>query len=405
MIQTAARFFQTDLSYLFKGGSWIIASKLVASFASFLLVLAFGNLVSQTTYGTYQYVLSIVGILSVTTLPGMTNALTQATAQGREGVFYEMTALRIRWGLIGGALSLLMGTYYFFQGSKELVTPFLLAAMFIPFMDSLTLWSGTLAGRRDFKHSALCTAVFQLLRLLTILPVLFVTDDIAIIIGVYLTSTTFLRALLTLFLHRFRKPNAEYSGSYIPYGKHLSLMTLLGSISTVADKIILWHFLGPVALATYAFARTPIIQVQSCFKFIEALAFPRFAATEGHVLKRTLPTKLFRSLVVIVPTMILYVILAPWLYSIALPQYTDSVIYSQVLALILLFLPQKLMVATLMAHSQKKALYTLTTITPLAKIFLQLGLIPVFGLWGAIIGTIIPYLIGFIILSYFFRRI
>jgi O-antigen/teichoic acid export membrane protein len=120
MLQKVAKFFYTDIGYILRGGSWLGASRVVSSLAALLLLLAFGNLLSKGAYGIYQYVLSIAATLSVTTLPGMTTALTQAVAKGQEGVFYEMTRIRIAWGLVGGSLCLILGAYYFLQENAEL---------------------------------------------------------------------------------------------------------------------------------------------------------------------------------------------------------------------------------------------------------------------------------------------
>ncbi len=399
------QFFQTDITYIVRGGSWIGVSKLVSAFASFLLLLAFGNLVSKTTYGVYQYVLSVAGILSVTTLPGMTTALNQAVAQGKEGVMMPMFYTRVRWGILGGLISLGVGIYYFLQGNTDLTLAFGVAALFLPFMDSLTLWSPLLVGRKDFKYSSLYSSLFHILRVASIVAVLFITQHLVIIIVSYFFFTTLWRLVLTIVVFFIHKPNKELSYSYISYGKHLSLMGVLGAIATQADKILLWHFLGPIALATYSFALTPINQLQSWFKTLESLAFPKFASIDSEVLKKTLPKKLVRLLVFILPIIVLYVLLAPWLYSIFLPQYMESVIYSQVFAVILLFLPQKLLASSLVAKSQKKSLYIITTINPLSKILLLLILVPLFGVWGAIAGTMLPYCINFFTLTYFFRKI
>lgn len=405
MLQAVANFFQTDLSYILKGGSWLGVGRVVSFVASSLLLLAFGNLVPKATYGTYQYVLSIAAILTVATLPGMNTALTQAVAHGNEGVFYEMTRVRIRWGLIGGLLSLIVGTYYFVIGDAQLTLAFLIVASFIPFMDSLTLWSAVFFGRKDFKHSSIFSTLFGLLQVSSILLALSLTTDVTIIIAVYFISTTVIRMSLTLIFHFFYTPNSEVSENYISYGKHLSLMAVLGAISSEADKVLLWHFLGPSALATYTFALGPVVYVQSCFRSLESLAFPKLASTHARILRKTLPTKLIRLFIVIVPCVVVYVMLAPTLYGIFFPQYIGSATFSQALSLLLLFLPQKLLGATLRAKSQKKALYIVATVNPLVRIVLLVFLVPAYGIWGAVFAVIIPAFLNLLAMSHFFRRI
>lgn len=404
-LQQGSLFFKTDLSYVAKGGAWIMASKVVSSAASFALLLTFGNLLSKTTYGVYQYVLSIVGIFSITALPGMTTALNQAVAQGKEGVIKPMTYARMRWGVIGSILSISTGSYYFIQDNITLTLSFFFAALFLPLMESLTLWSPLLTGRKEFKYSSIYTSLFQIFRVSGIILTILTTKNIVFILISYFFITTLGRALFTLIIFVIHKPNTEISATYISYGKHLSLMNIIGSVATQADKIILWHFLGPVALATYSFALTPVNQLQSWFKSIETLAFPKFASSTREQIRKTLPKKLLKMMVVLLPLTMLYIVLAPLLYKIFLPQYIDSVIYSQVLALILLFLPQKLLASSLVAQSQKKSLYILKTINPLAKIMLFLIFIPSWGIWGLVIAILLSYLFQFFSQRYFFKKI
>jgi O-antigen/teichoic acid export membrane protein len=136
---------------------------------------------------------------------------------------------------------------------------FFIAGLFIPFMSPLNLWSAALEGRKDFKHRSIYSASAEILRVSSLIAILCLTANIAIIIAVYFMSQTLLHACLTFVFCRLHRPNDKASHGSISYGKHMSLMTVLGSISTQADKIILWHFLGPVALATYTIALTRLL--------------------------------------------------------------------------------------------------------------------------------------------------
>ncbi len=398
-------FFKTDISYIVKGGFWLSIGKGVSSVSSLLLVLTFGNILSKTDYGTYQYILSIAGILSVTTLPGMTTALKQSVAQGKEGVMSEMIQTSIRWGLIGSVSALSLGGYYFFQGNTLLAAGFFMTGIFLPLSDSIAIAPSIFIGRKEFKISSLYGSLFKILQTIAVIISIYITHNIGWILFTYFTSALVTRTLLLIIIFTFHTPNKETNPSALSYGKHLSLMNILGALSTQADKIIMWHFLGPIALATYSFALSPIVQIQSWFKSVETLAFPKFASAQPEVLKKTLPNKLLKLFILIVPIVIFYILLAPWLYSKFLPQYSSSVIYSQTLALILLFLPQKLLSSSITAQAQKKSLYILTTATPLSRIVTLIICIPLFGIWGAVAATMFPYMLGLGMSTYFFFKI
>ena len=101
-LRRSEHWTHTDMVYIAKGGAWLTAARIVASISSFLMVIAFANLLTKEAYGLYQYVLSIVGILSISTLGGINTALTQAMARGYEGSIIPALKTRIHWGVIGG---------------------------------------------------------------------------------------------------------------------------------------------------------------------------------------------------------------------------------------------------------------------------------------------------------------
>jgi len=395
----------TDLHYIAEGGTWLTLGKIFSTIASLLLIIAFGNLVSKTTYGFYQYILSIAGILSITTLPGMTTSLKRAVATGKEGDVLNVIHSRIKWGLIGSFLSLATGAYYLIQGNSQLSISLLILSLFLPLAESVSIVNPFFIGRKNFKHFSAYSTTTKIIHTSVVIVTLYLTQNIIFILLSYFASLTLVRLATTAIIFSRHKLNSEKGDSTLSYGKHLSLMKVLGAVSIQADKIILWHLLGPVSLATYSFALAPVTQLQTWFKSLETLAFPKFASAEKTILKRTLPKKLRKLLFLIIPITLLYILSAPLIYKHLLPQYTDSVLYSQIFALVLLFLPQKLLASSLEAQGQKKALYTINTINPILKIVLLLALIPLFGIWGALAGILFPYISGFILLNYFFKKI
>jgi len=315
-----------------------------------------------------------------------------------------MIYARIRWGLIGGFISLGFAGYYFLQDNIVLTLGFLIAGIFLPFMDSISIFGSIFSGRKEFRLNSIYGSSLLILRTMGMIAVIFLTQHIGWIILAYFLLNTLSRLALLVILFVFYPPNTEKDPSSISYGKHLSLMNILGAFAVQADKIIMWHLLGPVALATYSFALSPIAQIQSWFKSIETLAFPKLASSDSEVLKKTLPRKIIRLFFFVVPVVVLYITLAPWLYKIFLPQYINSVLYSQALALILLFLPQKLLASAITAKADKKALYIITTATPIVRIAGISIFVFFFGIWGVVIGTLLPYAVNTFMLTYFFLR-
>ena len=153
------KYTQTDMVYLAEGGFWLTLGQMVSTAASFLLAIAFANLLDPITYGNYRYVLSLIGMLSVLTLTGMGIAITQATARGLEGSFYTGFKTKLKWGLLASLASIGLAGYYWLQGNNLLPIPLLISATFLPLMQASQVYKDLLIGKKLFdiqtKYSTL----------------------------------------------------------------------------------------------------------------------------------------------------------------------------------------------------------------------------------------------------------
>ena len=82
--------------YLFKNGSWLAKEQIISSICSFLLAIAFANLLPKETCSSYGYILSIAGLLAIPTLSGINTATTQAVARKYEESFIKELKTKIR---------------------------------------------------------------------------------------------------------------------------------------------------------------------------------------------------------------------------------------------------------------------------------------------------------------------
>lgn len=405
LLRYSENYTQTDMVYFASGGFWLALGQVISTIASFLLLIAFANFVPKEVYGSYQYILATAGILAIATLTSMKTAVARASARGFEGTFLKALKERMKWGLLGAVGSLLVALYYFLEGNPTLTISFLIVGIFLPFMDPLAVFNSHLQGKKLFKVATVYGIVFHSIRAALIILVLYVTNNILLILATYFISTTILRFFLFQYTkNRYTSNNTVEPGALI-YGKHLSLMDVLGQTAIQIDKILIWHFLGPAPLAIYSFSLSPVVRLQSLVRLLEPLALPKFATTQVEVIKKTLPKKLFRFLLLLIPITIVYILVAPWIYKIFFPNYLDSVIFSQVFAIVILFAPQKLIGTALTIHANKKSLYIIYTLGPVSKIITLIVLLPLYGIWGGIAGMIAPYIINFLTSTYFFKKL
>lgn len=399
------KYTKTDMVYLAKGGFWLNLNQGITSLVGLALTIAFANLLLPDTYGTFKFVISFVAILSIPTLTGINSALVRAVAQGNEGTFYPALKVKLKWGLLGAIGGLMLAGYYFYNDNTTLGFSFLIMAGFIPFFNTIDLWISYLNGKKNFKASAEYQSALKILSVVTMIITIIFTQNLFLILFIHFTSNSLFRSFfLWLTLKKF-PPNKNHDPKSIGYGKHLSLMGILGTVASQIDKILIFHFLGPVQVAVYAFALKPVEKLRGPLNTLGNLALPKLSQRKVTELKKSIPGKMIKLFLLLLPAVVCYIFLAPYFFQFFLPQYTEAIIYSQIFALTLVFFPKFLLGQTLLAHANKKELYIIRTLTPIFKITLFLILLPIYGIWGAIITLLVAQIFNLLILVFFFQRI
>jgi len=384
------------------GGFWLTLAKGVGMSSSLLLAAAMANLIPLEVFGNYKFVLSGAGIIGAFTLTGMGSAIIQAVARGYEGALSSGTREYLKWSLGMVGISLAIALYYFVNGNNTLAISFLLVAAINPLLIGFSFFSQFISGKKDFKTQSIYDSAADLIPALILIGSLFLTQNPILIILVYFASGISINLLLHYATMRKYRPNTNVDPETIPYAKHLSLMGMIGKVAENIDKVLVFHYLGAAQLAIYAFAQTPIGQLKLLNDIPAKLALPKLSGQSFTVLQSSLPRKIFLLVGIMLVIVAAYIIMAPFLFKLLFPKYLSSVIYTQILALSLIFAPGSMFSEALTAHMKKKELYVSQAILPLTKIGLFLLLLPLFGIWGAIGATILSQALMFVLSAYLF---
>lgn len=386
VLRQSEKYTKTDMVYLTSGGFWLFLKMLAMMAIAFALSIAFANLLPPAVYGSYKYVFSLYGFLAIATLSGMGTAITRAVARGFDGTPLAALYEKMRWGVFGTIGSAGIATYYFVNGNIELGGAFAVVAIFLPLTDPLALYNAILNGKKKFNISAFYEVAIQAFSALSIALALFLTDNLLYIIGAYFLSYTLARGIAFLAVHRAYATNKEKDPEALSYGKKLSVLEIPGIIAETVETMLMWQFIGPVAIAVYAFAKGIPVQLSSAFQRIITLAFPKFAERDFEEVRGGLKHKMLLMLLIMGMVVSAYALIAPYLFAVFFPQYEESVIYSQLFALTLLFFPQKFIAVMFEAHAKTKALAKVNIITPIARIVSGLLFIPTLGLPGVLLA-------------------
>lgn len=388
-LRWSERYTKTDMVYLARGGFWLTLGQIVAALSSFLLAVAFAHFLPKESYGTYKYILAIGGTLSLFTLPGMSTAVTQAVARGFDDVIKPALRARLKWGSLGGVVSLSVGGYYYIQGNYLLSASLLIIGLFLPLMETLGLYDALLQGKQKFATSTKYFIISHISFVTLSLLALPFTKNIIVFIFIYFFSWTAFRFIfLKKSLAGISKKN-DAVGSFIKYGNHLSFMGIIGIIANYADRILLFHYVGAQEAAIYSIAIALPEQMKGMFKNISSLALPKFSQASTTSQDSFLWRKIIQLIFLLIFITILYIIIAPFLFNFFFPKYLESIIYSQIFSLSLVTTSLIIPVSYLQATESKKELYIFNILSPIVQLVLLFIGAYSYGILGVILARVV----------------
>ena len=182
-------------------------------------------------------------------------------------------------------------------------------------------------------------------------------------------------------------------------------MDAVNTISENLDKFLLWHFLGPVQVATYTLAVAPVKQFSALVGKLRDLMFPKIAEKNISYLKNNIYGKMMKLFILVIFITGTYIFLAPYLFSVVFPKYPESILYSQLFAITFVFYPQIFLTTTFSAHAKIKERYKISLVTSIGRIILLLIFVPLFGIMVVIISYITIKAISFMVSLFLFRRL
>jgi O-antigen/teichoic acid export membrane protein len=402
IIDKSEKFFKTDIKYLLKGGFWKITSEIVVLLISLATMIAFSSLLPKKTYGTYQYIQSVIGILTIFTLPGIQTSLIKAIAKKKEGSLKKCIKEKTKWSLLGVLICLLISGWYFLKQNSVLGKAFLIASFLFPITKITDIGFSFWQGKKNFKKYSQYFMLTSILEALSFIPVLFLTDNIILIILSYFLSRSFFKIFIVKKAINEAKNNA-IENNVVSFGKHLTLINAINQITNQLDQIIIWHFLGPVQVAIYSFAKMTMQKIRTAIH-PGILLLPKLSEKNIKKIKKELITKFFKSFLFFIPFTLIFITILPFAFQIIFPQYTDSVPYTQILSLSFLLIPFSLIKYSLTADNRTKDLYLINVLGNSLKIILFFLLIPSLGIWGIVISILSAQLLDALFSFYLFQK-
>lgn len=373
-------------SYL-KNGIWIIFGNLTSQLSRLAFLMAMVRYFDKDFVGEFQIVITIIGLFSIFSLPGMGEAVSQSQARGYKGT-YRLTN---KWSFFCSILgSLILLTYAHISDLTIYVRSALIAgSLLFPFSNGLAGWQGVELGNSDFRRISTNQSIVNFLGYL--LAIIYIVNGqeelfwliLLIKLPISLSNVYNSRRCLQLIPDFARPENHS-----IVYGLKVSAWSALNNIGNHIDKLLLAIFLNPAALASLVLAeRFPEI-IKKYIQSLRALLLPSLAKQSTY--SPTLHRKLFIiSLILSISILVFIVCILPWLFPLIFTTaYKDSILYSQLLCgTLILGQFAQTQVVFINSRFDSKTKRDITVGSNAIKILSSVLLIPQYGIMGAIIST------------------
>lgn len=385
--------FKLNPKFLIENSFWINLEWGISRLIKILFNIFIVRYVSVKMYGDYNYVLSLLGLLALLSLSGFQSAVLREIARKNLKVFIKWVELGVKFSYIGSATFLILAFLKYFS-QPFLSVSLLLCAVFFPPLYKYLKWDTLLFGLMRFKKRALYTFFKNMATYLPLaIVVLFFRDNIVAIIFAYLALN-----LMTDFLIYHRSTHevkfSGYSNEWVKSGANLSISSGLAVVYSYADKIILFHLMGSEPLAIYAVAT----YISENLKIVTSnnirMYFPKIWSKEDQrVLDKLSKVKLLLflyPLAIFIGTYLLTPFIIELFYG---GKYASSVRFGQIYAIILPLHFFYLLIFSWYVKIQKESHIAISSVLSAAATLLAYFiLVPIYGILGAVLGSIIYYL-------------
>ncbi len=402
LLRRSEKYTKTDMVYLAKGGFWLSFGSGAAALASFLLSIAFANLISPESYGVYKYILSLAAVFGAFTLTGLETAVVQATSRGKEGVLKKAFWVNILWSLPMTLVATVGALYYGINGNIPLAAGLFLIGFMQPFITSAALAGAYVNGKKLFHINGAYYAMRTLVPAAALVIAMVLTHNPLVLIVVNFVANLVVALLMYLYVLVGLKPNKEDDPSAMTYAKHLSGIGIFMNVADNLDKILTFQMLGAAPLAIYSFALALPQQSKLLTKSLSNLMLPKFAERPDTELRAAMSEKILRFFLLGLVMAVGYILIAPYAFKLIYPQYMEAVFLSQIYAISLIGIAISPINIYLTAKRKIKAQYIISVVTSTFQIISAVAGIMIAGLLGLIASRVATRFLGAILAVFFY---
>lgn len=389
-IKEYERRYQLDFSYIIKNEFWVYLRQSILLVVGVAIPVAFARLASKEVFGLYNFLLAILAMMSLFSMPGLNTAVLQSVARGYDESFKKAVKIRFLWSLLGIPALLSVGAYYYYYNTQILGICLMMSTVFFPFIYAPNTWDSFLQGKKRFDLTAKYGSFQATSNATAMIAILFLNPSyLVLIFATYLVTNAFLNCLLFLKSQRYIESGA-LDKECMGYGYFMTTTNIVGTIARNVDRILIGSLLGSSELAVYAIAIVVSTKIANILKLSWSPFTPKFCQDEveiGHILEKIKRFIIPLLLVVLGGSLLYWLFIDDVILLLFGEKYINSIIYSKpLLFMILVSIPNVFLGTFAIAKKKRKSIILGYHIYPFLKLLIMCSFIYLWGIMGAVWG-------------------
>ena len=364
-----------------------IFQKLISFAVIYFLVRA----LTPEQYGEYNFILSLLSFCSITALPGLQESVTQSSARGLTGTYRKAQPLAMFASIAGSLVLAIFSFWHSLYGSPQLGLGFLIVALLFPFCYGLEQWKGLRKGMEDFKTIVKMGGLFSTIQGTLIISSVLLIPQSYLLPIFFLVLTPILKNLyMTYKAYKLVPPNLPVEKNSLTHGFKVTGYSSFNIIANNIDSILLFSLLSPEALAIYAVANKLPELIKKLVQDIGSVLTPRFARHDKYTAQTDRYIKVFSLISGLIIVAFAFTVMPFCITFIFSDLYTESIIFAQVIMCSLAIGNVSILQSRYISSKlDTKSYRDITIIMSMTRILASVILVPLYGIWGAIISIFI----------------
>jgi len=411
MIKLRSFLFQNKSTgqIIAKNTFWLSFSQLTRKIIRFALIVYAARTLGVEGYGVFAYALGLAGFFAIFSDIGISGLLIRDfSVEGKITPKLLSTFLYIKLFLIGVSVSLVLYVAPLFTNIPEALPLISVIAILMAFDGLKDFIIAVIRSKEKMEQEAsvdiltnLATLAFGVLALLTFKSSLSLAVAYTIGSGFGLTlSIFFLRKNLVRIWSYFDKKLAK---RILMDAWPFALMGLLGTIMASTDILMLGWLRDAKDVGLYSAAIKPVQTIYTISGILAVVTFPKISAFAKNnvkqvrgLLEKTVGILLLVGLPIIAGGITLSKEIITTIYGVG---YLDSTLAFQILlATILAVFPMAIISNLILAYNKQRNFITPLALAAAGNVILNIALIPIYGIVGAAIATVITQFFAMIMI-------